>query len=272
MTCYFYPLLLDLLDAFAKNDRSLVLNLLCKSNIDFQRPIDEQENTFLHSAAKSIGRMVEMVISYSSVRLDVNSKNLIGVTPLHVAALNNTEACSMLMKYEADVNSTTNLGYTPLQYAAKHGRYEACIWLCILESTNYKGRAVSYINEKLNINWKNCYEETALHLVIDARDGAIMKSKKKWPFNICEDRYTKIVKFLLKMGADANIKNHSGDTPLHNAARYEMEYIVMLLLHYNADADLRNHRNEIPLDLTKNHSYPHVKDLIMLNRFYSKGE
>ena len=273
MTCYFYALLLDLLDAFDKNDRSLVLNLLCKSNIDFKRPIDKEGNTFLHSAAKCIhGRMVEMVISYSSVPLDVNSKNLIGITPLHVAALNNTEACSMLLKYNADVNTITNLGYTPLQYAAKHGHYKSCRWLFTLESTNFKGRPVYYVNEELNINWKNCYQETALHLVIDARDGAIMKSKKKWPFNICEDRYTKIVKFLLKMGADTNIKNHSGDTPLHIAAGYEMEYIVMLLLHYNADADLRNNRNQTAMDLTKNHSYPHVKDLIILNKFYSKGE
>ena len=216
--------------------------------------------------------MVEMVISYSSVSPDVNSKNRMGVTPLHVAALNNTEACSMLLKYQADVNSTTNLGYTPLQCAAKHGQYNACRWLCMLEGTNLKGRPVYYVNEELNINWQNCYEETALHLVIDARDGSIMKSKKKWPFNICEDRYTKIVKFLLKMGADTNIKNHSGDTPLHIAARYEMEYIVMLLLHYNADADLRNNRNETAMDLTKNHSYSHVKDLIAFNEIYSKGE
>ena len=269
----FYSLILDLLDAFEKNDRSLVLNLLCNSNIDFKRPIDDQGNTFLHSAAKSIhGRIVEMVINYSSVALDVNSKNLIGVTPLHVAALNNTEACSMLLKYKADVNSTTNLGYTSLQYAASHGQYKACRWLCVLESANFKRRPVYYINEELNVNWKNCYEETALHLVLEARNGAIMKSKKKWPFNICEDRYTRIVKFLLKMGADRNIKNHSGDTPLHIAARYEMEYIVMLLLHYNADAHLRNDRNETSKDLTKNHSNPHVKDLITLNEFYSKGE
>ena len=269
----FFVILLDLLDAFEKNDRSLVLNILCNGNIDFERHVDEHKNTFLHSAARSIyGRMVEMVISYSAVPLDVNSKNLIGATPLHVAALNNTEACSMLLKYKADVNSTTNLGYTPLQYAAKHGKYKACRWLYILESTNFKGRPIYYINEELNINWKNCYEETALHLVIDARDGAIMKSKKKWPFSICEDRYTKIVKFLLKIGADTNIKNHSGDTPLHIAARNEMEYIVMLLLHYNADADVRNNRNETAMDLTKNNSYPHVKDLLMLNEFYSKGE
>ena len=216
--------------------------------------------------------MVEMVISYSPVSLDVNSKNLIGVTALHVAAFSSTEACSMLLKYKADVNSTTTLGYTPLQYAAKHGQYKACKKLYILESTNFKGRTVYSINEELNINWKNCYEETALHLALHARDGAIMQLKKKWPFNICEDRYTKTVKFLLKIGADTNIKNHSGDTPLHIAARHEMEYIAMLLLHYNADANLRNNRNETPLDLTKNNSYHHVKDLIMLNEIYSKGE
>ena len=102
--------LLDLLDAFAKNDRCLVLNLLCKSNIHFKRPIDDHGNTFLHSAAESMhGRMIEMVIGHSSVDLDVNIKNLNGVTPLHVAALNNTEACSMLLNYKADVNSITNL-------------------------------------------------------------------------------------------------------------------------------------------------------------------
>ena len=216
--------------------------------------------------------MVEMVISYSSVSSDVNSKNYIGVTPLHVAALHNTESSSMLLKYNADVNSTTNLGYTPLQYAAKHGCYEACRWLCILEGTNYKGRPVYFNNEELNINWQNHYEETALHLVIDARDGAIMKSRKKWPFNVCDDRYTKIVKFLLKMGADTNIKNHSGDTPLHIAATHEMEYIVMLLLHYNADIHVRNDRNKTAMDLTENNVYPHVKNLIWVNEFHCNGE
>ena len=104
-------------------------------------------------------------------------------------------------------------------------KYKACKWLYVLEDTSFKSRTVYYINEELNTNWQNCYEETALHLAIDPRDGAIMKSKKKWPFNICEDRYTKIVQFLLKIGADTNIKNHSGDTPLHIAGRHKMVYI-----------------------------------------------
>ena len=41
---------LDLLDAFEKNDRRLVLDLLCVTNIDFEEPIDKHGNTFLHRA------------------------------------------------------------------------------------------------------------------------------------------------------------------------------------------------------------------------------
>ena len=80
------------------------------------------------------------------------------------------------------------------------------------------------------------------------------------------------MKFLLKMGANVNIKNHSGDSCLHIAVRYEMEYIVKLLLHYNADIHLRNNRNETVMSLTKCNLYPHVKRLLKVNEFNSKGE
>ena len=129
-----------------------------------------------------------------------------------------------------------------------------------------------FINEELNINWQNYYGETALHLVIDAHDEAIMKSKKKWPFNVCGDRYTRIVKLLLARGANANLPNHSGDTSLHMAARYEMEYIVKLLLHYNANISLTNNRNKTAMNLTKCNTYPHIKNSISINEFNSKGE
>ena len=239
---------------------------MCDNKIDFKKSIDYNSNAFLHNAAKSIhGRMVEMVINYSSVLPDVNSKNFIGVTPLHVAALNNTEPTAMLLKYNADINITTSLGYTPLQYAAKHGCYIACRVLWILERTSLKCRPVYFINEELNFNWQNCYKQTALHQVIDARDGAIMRSKKKWPFNICEDRYTRIVKILLKMGANPNIKNYAGNIRLHIAGGYEMEYIVKLLLHCNANIHVRNNRDETPMNLAKTNSYPHTKNLIRVN-------
>ena len=67
-----------------------------------------------------------MVNNYSSLPVDVNAKTYDGVTPLHMAALTNSEACAMLLKYEVDVNNTTTYGYTPLHYAVKNGCYKAC--------------------------------------------------------------------------------------------------------------------------------------------------
>ena len=46
-----------------------------------------------------------MVINYSSRQVDINAKNHDGVTPLHMAALSNSESCTMFLKYEVDVNS-----------------------------------------------------------------------------------------------------------------------------------------------------------------------
>ena len=46
MTWIFLSFYLDLLDAFDKNDRTLVLNLLCNSDIDFGELIDSHGATF----------------------------------------------------------------------------------------------------------------------------------------------------------------------------------------------------------------------------------
>ena len=265
-------LFLDLLQALDKNDRHLVLNLLCNSDINFQKPIDTDGTTFLHRAAQcESGRMCDMILRYSSRPVDVNAKNYCGAGPLHMAALSNSESCTTLLRWEADVNSATNYRYTPLQYAAKNGCYKACRLLSRIEETNFKGCTVYRLNEKLNVNLQNYYKETALHLVINTRNAVIMHSKKKWPFNRCTDLYTKTVKFLLNKGADTNLQNFDGDTPLHLAARYEMEYIVKLLLHYNADVNITNEKSETALNSARNNRYPHVKDLLKDNEVHSKG-
>ena len=213
-----------------------------------------------------------MIINYSRRPVDVNVKNDDGVTPLHMAALSNSEACTKLLKYRADFNSATNYGYTPLHYAVKTGCYKACRLLCRIEQTNLKGRKAYHLNEKLNVNSQNYYKDTALHLAINTRNAVIMHSKRKWPYNRCTDRYTKIVKFLLNIGAHVNLQNHDGDTPLHLAARYEMEYIVKLLLHYNADVNLSNKKGESAEHLAKNNNrYPHVQNLLENNNVYSEG-
>ena len=126
------------------------------------------------------------------------------------------------------------------------------------------------VNKELDVNWQSYDEETALHQAIDARNQAIMKSKKIWPFKRQRDRYTKIVKLLLRMGAQVNLQSCVGETPLHIAATHEMDYIVKLLLHYNADVHITNKNGKTALDLTKDNLYSHVKNFLKENEFNSK--
>ena len=94
---------------------------------------------------------------------------------------------AMLLKCKADVNSTTDAGFTPLQKAAMHGCCKACRQLCNTEAVNIKGPKVYQTNKEIYVNWQNNDKNTVLHLVIAARDKAVMKSTYIWPFKRYED-------------------------------------------------------------------------------------
>lgn len=61
-----------------------------------------------------------------------------------------------------------------------------------------------------------------------------------------------LVKVLLSMKADVNVKNHRGDTPLHWCILTDNVNCARLLLKHHATIDVTGSSNLTPLELAEN--------------------
>src|SRR5574343_1244033 len=74
-------------------------------------------------------------------------------------------------------------------------------------------------------------------------------SKLKWSplYRTVICGHIEATEFLLKKGADPNIKNNIGETPLHQATENSQAKLVKLLLKYKADPNSQQNDGNTPL-------------------------
>jgi len=58
-----------------------------------------------------------------------------------------------------------------------------------------------------------------------------------------------MIEFLFKHGADPNVQDNEGWTPLHAVCQYGFTDVAKLLLKHGADPGIPNVDNELPVDL-----------------------
>uniref|UniRef100_A0A3Q1FBW1 Ankyrin repeat domain 27 (VPS9 domain) n=1 Tax=Acanthochromis polyacanthus TaxID=80966 RepID=A0A3Q1FBW1_9TELE len=147
--------------------------------------------------------------------LGVNSCNVDGFTPLHVAALHgHASLAALLIRHGASVNARTNQSATPLHLASQNSHIQVVRFL--LEC-----------NAKLNK--KDHYGNTPL-------------------IHACLRGNLETATTLLQSNALVNIANLQGNTALHEAVRGGHQPLVELLLRGGASPGLRNKRQRTPLD------------------------
>lgn len=88
----------------------------------------------------------------------------------------------------------------------------------------------------------------AVGLILDADPGIIQSTRSL--FEAAKTGRLEIVRLLLIAGMDPNARHpETGDTPLHEAARFFRKDVAVLLLQYGADPECANKSGETPFGI-----------------------
>jgi ankyrin repeat protein len=146
---------------------------------------------------------------------DVNAKDSFGNTPLHSAIIDvELDVVKILIKADAGVNTQNKDGFAPVQ-------------LLKIQHQNIIAR------QELHLQWIRIQHEKTNHEL-----GSEVNN-----YNYSED-IINIINLLIEKGADVNVKDSSGNTPLSTSIELEYDEVTQVfikaLLEEGCDADSEN--------------------------------
>ena len=116
-----------LFHAVSENDMG-ILDWLKEHHVDINACDPVNDDTVMHMAARHDAE--DALVWLKDEGMNIDSKNLQGMTPMHEAARNNAlDAMTWLKDEGADINARDNMKNTPMHYAASCNSMDPMEWL-----------------------------------------------------------------------------------------------------------------------------------------------
>ncbi|MFP3022378.1 MAG: ankyrin repeat domain-containing protein [Wolbachia sp.] len=236
--------------AVANVDRGMV-NCIIKNDKNINKNIEIVDvfgwtSVYWAATKNDISILEALLKCISEHGADVNLEdNLIGRSPLHIAATNgNVEAVKLLIAHGAKVNYKDAWGWTPFHCAAAVGNIETIN--CLI-----KNGASIVTNDPQKILFSICpynYLEAVTTIIQLGICKDVMKLMEA-EFLRCAAGHgnTLMVHTLLEAGVDANADDDLGSTALHKAAKYNHPEVVRILILYGVDVNAQDSSGQSPL-------------------------
>ena len=231
-------------DTKNKEDEWKILQLLLEKKADTEVK-DKHNNTLLMKATKHNNfTLAELLIKHDA---DVNATNNAGETPLKIVTdklpynhtdtqLHEWKILQLLLEKKADTEVKDKHKNTLLMKSIQYRQFKLAELL---------------IKHGANVNAPNDADETPLKIVVDNFLYDTEDTEDEW----------KILQLLLEKKADTEVKYQHGNTLLTKFAERRNLNLVKLFIKYGADVNITNNRGQTPLEIIceKLLSHPNLK-------------
>ena len=214
-----------------------VKQLLLAHHYNDHSLIDRNGNTLLHSACVS-GRLGMVQYLVEDIKYDINCKNKMGNSPLHVAIeWGSNDVAEYLLKKGCIINETNELGQTPLYVSVLHER-KALFDSLLSMNVDVHVNATTIDTKEIALHVACCCDSAAMAILLLKCDQQSCHNSADCYgdtplFNACrvENADLELIGLMIRKGCNSHFVNTATqETPIHIACRKGRIDIMKVLL------------------------------------------